>query len=275
MPERKLAVVTGASAGIGAMFARKLAARGYDLLLIARREDRLRSLGSDLSDTYHVSVDALAADLTNAAGLECAAVRIREAPNLELLVNNAGFGLHGSFFESDVEGQMRMHQLHVLATVRLTHAALANLLGPNAVLRHTSGVINVASVAGFGQAPGSVSYNATKAWMISFTQGIGIELAAKGSAVRVQALCPGFTLSEFHDVLHMDRSAIPKSLWMTADFVVAESLAAFERGKQIVIPGWRYKLIVAALKLLPVTLLGRLSRSGTRRFRRPKPSQNS
>ena len=118
-----------------------------------------------------------------------------------------------------------MHRLHVLATMRLTHAALANL-----VPRGTGGVINVASVAGFAQAPGSVSYNATKAWMNSFTEGVAMELSIKGPPVRVQALCPGFTLSEFHDVLDVDRGAIPKSLWMSADFVVEESLRGFEPG---------------------------------------------
>ena len=265
MPERKLAVITGASAGIGTMFARKLAARGYDLLLIARREDRLRSLAAELSDAHKVKADILVADLADPAGLERAAVRIQAAANLGLLVNNAGFGLHGLFFESDVAGQTGMHGLHVMATLRLTHAALVNL-----VAQGQGGVINVASVAGFGQAPGSVSYNATKTWMISFTEGIAVELASKNSAVRVQALCPGFTLSEFHDVVRMDRSAIPKSLWMTADFVVEESLRGWEQGKLIVIPGWRYKLVVAGMKMIPAPLMRRLTRGTTPRFRRRK-----
>ncbi len=265
MPDRKLAVITGASAGIGTTFARKLAARGYDLLLIARREDRLRSLAAELSDAHHITADILAADLADSAGMERAAERIQGAGNLGLLVNNAGFGLHGLFFESDVAGQIEMHRLHVLATVRLTHAALVNL-----VPRSEGGVINVASVAGFAAAPRSVSYNATKAWMINFTEGIAADLAVKGSPVKVQALCPGFTLSEFHDVLHMDRSAIPQSLWMTADFVVEDSLRNFDRAKLVVIPGWRYKLIVAGMKMIPAGMMRRLSRGGTQRFRRPK-----
>jgi uncharacterized protein len=265
MPERKLAAITGASAGIGTTFARKLAARGYDLLLIARREDRLRSIAAELSDAHRVKAEVLAADLADSAGVERAAARIQGAADLNLLVNNAGFGLHGLFFESDVAGQAEMHRLHVMATMRLTHAALVNL-----VPRGTGGVINVASVAGFAQAPGSISYNSTKAWMISFTEGVAIELASKASAVRVQALCPGFTLSEFHDVIHMDRSAIPKSLWMTADFVVEESLRGWEQGKLIVIPGWRYKLVVAGMKMIPSALMRRLTRGTTPRFRRRK-----
>ena len=265
----EVAVITGASAGIGAMFARKLAARGYDVLLIARREDRLRSLAAELAATYHIAADVLAADLASEAGLETAAARVRDASNLGLLVNNAGFGLHGFFADADVRGQIEMHRLHVIATLRLTHAALQNL-----VPRNTGGVINVASVAGFAAAPGSVSYNATKAWVIRFTEGIAMELAgelsAKGSAVKVQALCPGFTLSEFHDVIHMDRSAIPAWLWMSADFVVNESLREYDRGRVIVIPGWRYKLIVSGMKWLPAPLLRRMSKRGTERFRRRK-----
>ncbi len=265
MPDRPLAVITGASSGIGATFARKLAARGYDLLLIARREDRLRSLAAELADAYHVTGQAMVADLTLDSGIDAVAQRVRASTNLGLLVNNAGFGAHGYFVESDIRRQEEMHRLHVLATLRLMHAALENL-----VPRGVGGIINVASVAGFSQAPGSVSYNATKTWMNSFTEGIAIELAAKGSPVKVQALCPGFTLSEFHDVLHVDRSAIPSSLWMTADFVVNDSLRGFDEGRLFVIPGWRYKLIVAGMKLLPGALLRWAAVKGTQRFRKRK-----
>lgn len=264
MPERMVAAITGASSGIGAMFARKLAARGYDLLLIARRDDRLRSLALELSESYHVNAEPMAADLTLDADLERVAARIRTTPNLGLLVNNAGFGSLGYFFETDSAGPLQMHRLHVLATVQLTHAALSNL-----VPRGAGGVINVASVAGFWQSPGSASYCATKTWMNSFTEGVAMELAARKSAVKVQALCPGYTLSEFHDVVHMDRSAIPKSLWMTADFVVTESLRAFDQGKLFVVPGWRYKLIVALMRTMPRPVMHWASRASAR-LRRPQ-----
>jgi uncharacterized protein len=259
MAERLLAVITGASSGIGAVFARKLAARNYDLLLIARREDRLRALALELAEEYRVSAEPLAADLLLDADLERVAARIRTAPNLGLLVNNAGFGALGYFFETDLASQQQMHRLHVLATVQLTHAALTNL-----VARGTGGVINVASVAGFGQSPGSVSYSATKTWMNSFTEGLAMELAARKSLVKVQALCPGFTLSEFHDVAHMDRRKIPKSLWMTADFVVSESLRAFDKGALFVVPGWRYKLIVALMRAIPRPVMHWISQAGAR-----------
>ena len=268
MPERPLAAITGASSGIGATFARKLASRGYDLLLIARREDRLRALASELADTYHISAEALIADLTRQDDLERVAARIQSAPRLGLLVNNAGFGTLGYFFEIDVDGQEQMHRLHVLATVRLSHAALANL-----VPRRAGGIINVSSVAAFMIGSQNVSYCATKAWMNSFTAGLAAELSAKKSKVKVQALCPGFTLSEFHDTLNMDRRGVPDSLWMTADFVVEQSLLGFDAGKLFVIPGWRYKLTVAAVKHLPAAILRRLTLASAR-FRRPKASDD-
>lgn len=265
MPERKLAVITGASSGIGAMFARKLAARGYDLLLVARREDRLRSLAVELAETYHISSDVLAADLAIDAERDRVAERIRSAPNLGLLVNNAGFGTLGFFADNAVESQLQMHRLHVIAAMHLTHAALENL-----VPRAEGGIINVSSVAAFSQTAGSVSYSATKAWMNAFTAGIYAELEVQNSPVRVQALCPGFTLSEFHDTLGMDRSPIPQSLWLTADFVVSESLGGFDEGKLFVIPGWRYKLIVMFMKSMPAWALRRMSARGARRYRKPK-----
>lgn len=262
-----LAVITGASAGIGAAFARKLAARGYDLLLVARREDRLRALTRQLHDQHGIATEFLAADLTDPAALESLAERIRTAPNLGLLVNNAGFGTNHYFFETDAAGQDQMHRLHVVAVVRLTHAALANLQ-PRAV--HGTGVINVSSVAAFAPAPQNVSYCATKAWMNRFTEGLAIELASWKSPVCVQALCPGYTLTEFHDVTHADRSAIPKSFWLTADFVVEGSLRAFQRRKLFVIPGWRYKLLTAFLRILPGPLVRWGSVYFVRRYRRGK-----
>jgi short-subunit dehydrogenase len=258
-------VITGASSGIGAMFARKLAARGYDLLLVARREDRLRSLATDLSETYHVSGDVMAADLAIDADRERVAERIRSAPNLGLLVNNAGFGTLGFFVDNDVKSQLQMHRLHVIAAMHLMHAALENL-----VPRADGGIINVSSVAAFGRTAGSVSYSATKGWMNSFTEGLYAELEVQKSPVKVQALCPGFTLSEFHDTLGMDRSPIPQSLWLTADFVVSESLRGFDEGKLFVIPGWRYKLIVMFMKSLPGWALRKVSSRGAQRYRKQK-----
>jgi short-subunit dehydrogenase len=262
-------VITGASSGIGASFARKLAGRGYDLLLVARREDRLRAMARQFRDQHGIEVEEWIADLTQQTELESLAERVGSAGNLALLVNNAGFGTNHYFFETDAAGQDALHRLHVVAVARLTHAALANLT-PRAA--PGTGVINVSSVAAFASAPQNVSYCATKAWMNRFTEGLAIELGAWNSPVTVQALCPGYTLSEFHDVTGADRSAIPASFWMTPDSVVEASLEAFARRQLIVIPGWRYKLLIGALRLIP----GGLTRWGSvyfvRRFRKNKQS---
>ena len=218
---KPLAAITGASAGIGAVFARKLAARGYDLLLIARRRDRLEQLAAGLSPAI---AEPYAADLADAAATAELASRLAAESRLDLLVNNAGFGVQGRFYQVPFEGQARMHRLHIDAILGLTHAVL-----PGMVARDRGGIINVASVAGFVRSPKSVSYCATKAWVNAFTKGLAVELRAAGSQVVVQSLCPGFTHSEFHDVAGMNRAAIPASLWTTAEDVVDASLAGLDR----------------------------------------------
>lgn len=262
-----LAVVTGASSGIGAEFARKLAARGYDLLLAARREDRLRSLAEETSLLHHIQAEPFVADLTLDSDRERLAERIRREPDLGILVNNAGFGTMGYFFENDPAAEERMHRLHVLAAMRLTHAALANLF-PRA--QAGTGVINVSSVAAFGTSPTNITYCATKAWMNAFTTGLAMELGARNSPVKVQALCPGFTLTEFHDVLGMERARVPSSLWLTPDFVVSAALKGFDQGKVIVVPNWRYKALVAFMKLTPERVMRWTSIAAARRYRRKK-----
>jgi uncharacterized protein len=247
---RPLALITGASSGIGAAFAWDLARRGHDLILVARRRDRLEELARLMEQSCGIAAEILAADLIAEEGLRRVEQRIAEAVNLELLVNNAGFGTRGVFFRVDVEGQDQMHRLHVLATLRLTHAAL-----PGMVARGKGGIINVSSVAAFWQSPGSISYCATKCWINSFTEGLALELKIAGSPVKVQALCPGYTRSEFHDALGMDRKLIADSLWMSAEEVVAESLAGLDRGKLVVVPGWRYRLLAFLLKHAPRWLL--------------------
>src|SRR6266699_3761115 len=171
-------MITGASSGIGEVFARKLAARGYDLILLARRGERLRALASGLAN--HTQV--VTADLAREDDLADAERVIRECPRLELLVNNAGFGTLGRFWEASLESQDRMHRVHVIAVLRLTHAALRGM-----VPRERGGVINVSSVGAWGQSPGNVSYCATKAWINSFTEGLDMELRSASSPVRVQA----------------------------------------------------------------------------------------
>jgi short-subunit dehydrogenase len=247
--EAPLAVITGASSGMGAVFARKLAARGYNLLLAARRMERLEQLQLDLERAHHVRVEPFCVDLADDVQLEDFAKRLEGEGPIELLVNNAGFGTKGLFHTTDYARQVEMHKLHVMAPLRLTRAVL-----PAMVERQAGAIINVASVAGFFRSSGSVSYCATKGWMIDFSEGLRVELDTLGSPVSVQALCPGFTYTEFHDVMGSDRDRIPKQLWMPAEFVVEESLKALGKRKLIVIPGWRYKLVVFFGRRIPVWL---------------------
>jgi short-subunit dehydrogenase len=246
---RPVAVITGASSGLGVVFARKLAAK-HDLLLIARRKERLDALAAELAAQHGCAAGVLAADLAEERDLAAVADRIAGEENLALLVNNAGFGAHGLFWESNLDVLEQMHRLHVMATLRLSHAALRNMAPKN-----SGGIINVASVAAFVRRSGSVSYSATKTWMTAFTEGLCLELKSIHSAVKVQALCPGFTYTEFHETAHIDRKSMaPPSLWLRAEFVVDESLRALPRGKLFVVPGWRYKAIVALLSTLPAPL---------------------
>jgi short-subunit dehydrogenase len=241
-----IALITGASSGIGAEFARQLAARRYDLILVARRRERLEKLAAELSTAHGVKAEALAADLTEDAGLKTVEERIARDGGIDLLVNNAGFGVLGYFWETDPEAQDRLHRLHILATMRLTNAALAGMTA-----RNSGAIISVSSVAAFMPAAISSTYGSTKAWINAFTEGLYLELKSKGSAVKMQALCPGFTYTEFHDVARMDRKVIPGPMWLRAENVVAESLRGLDRGKLFVVPGWMYKLIVGLVPALP------------------------
>lgn len=256
---RPLALVTGASAGIGATFARALAARGYDLILVARRRERLEELARELETRHGACVETLPADLAGDAELRQVEERIASAKP-DLLVNNAGFGAHGRFWESPLETQDRMHRLHVTATMRLTHAALASMAP-----RGTGAIINVSSVAGFAASPGNVSYCATKRWINAFTEGLYLELKSAGSQVKVQALCPGFTYSEFHDAMGMDRKLIPRPLWLQPEYVVNASLEGLERDELFVIPSFRYRMVARMIRILPDGLRRRLTRLYARR----------
>lgn len=245
-PEKPLALITGASAGIGEAFARALAARGYDLILVARSEDRLRALAERLSREHGARADVLAADLSLPDGL----ARVEErARSVDLLVNNAGFGVGKGFLEADPAAHDAMIQVHVTATVRLARAALPAMVG-----RRRGAVVNVSSVAGFLPRAGSVTYGASKSYLTFFTQALAADL--KGSGVKVQALCPGLTHTEFHQRARIATGRKPGFLWMSADAVVADSLRCLERGRVLCIPGLVNRLFVAATRLLPRALLG-------------------
>lgn len=244
---RTVVAITGASSGIGAEFARQLAPE-HDLLLIARRKQRLDELSEEFSRLHQTGVEVLEADLSEESGLARAAERIAGESRLALLVNNAGFGMRGRFWEAPIEMQEQMHRLHVTATLRLTHAALRNM-----VPRDYGAIVNVASMAALVRGPNAVSYAATKSWMTAFTEGLYLELRAARSHIVVQALCPGYTHSEFHRRLGAKEGAgAPRSFWLTAEEVVTASLDGLRRRKTIVIPGWRYQLVNAIVSKLPI-----------------------
>ena len=245
------------------MFARKLAARGCDLVLVARRKDRLDALAGELAREHNICTEVLPADLACDGDLLAVERRIEGEQNLEYLINNAGFGTLDKFYEGPVEPQDRMHRVHIMATMRLTHAAL-----PGMVVRGRGGIVNVSSVAAFFQSARNVSYCATKCWINSFTEGVWLELKSARSPVNVQALCPGYTYTEFHDVLGVKRDMLSRSFWMPADFVVSESLRGLDRGRLFVIPGWRYRLIVRFMSSIPGNLRRRLLMKADPRNRR-------
>ena len=248
-----VAVVTGASAGIGREFCAQLAARGYDLIAAARDAARLEGLKHALEERHGTAVEAFPADLTQDDAVTRLAARIRAEPRLAMLVNNAGFGILGTLVETDPARQEAMVRLHVLTPMRLSQAAVPVLL------RNGRGaIVNVSSVASFLFSAGNVNYCATKAYLTNFSEGLAAELA--GSGVQVQALCPGFTRSEFHQRAEVDPGDIPAAMWLSAEEVVRTSLGALDRGGPVIcIPGFRYKVIVQLLRVLPHRAVARLS----------------
>jgi short-subunit dehydrogenase len=258
--------VTGASAGIGEAFARNLAADGVDLVLVARRADRLEQLAASLRSPV-CRVEVLAADLADPADLERVAARVAdvEAP-VDLLVNNAGFGTFGSFWELPIDRELAEIDTNVSALVRLTHAALARMVGDG-----RGAVLNVSSVAGNQPGPGDAVYAATKAFVTSFSEGLAEEV--RGTGVSVTALCPGLTTSEFHEVARIDaRNGAPGFMWMTAETVAAEGLDAAAKGKAVHVTGTANKVLSALAGVAPRALTRRaagivLSRSRAMRDR--------
>ena len=244
------ALVTGATAGIGAEFARQLAARGDDLVLVARDEARLRTCADELARRHRVQVEVLVADLTDRAQLARVEDRLRDRERpVDVLVNNAGFGVNQHFVGGDVEAEQAMLDVLVTAVMRLTHAAL-----PGMVARGTGGVINVSSVASF---IAGGTYSAAKSWCTVFSESVDRQLV--GTGVTVTALCPGFTHTEFHQRGGMDVSHLPDWMWLDAPDVVSGALADFRRGKPVSVPGAQYKAIRVLTSVLPRPLVRRAS----------------
>ncbi len=237
-------LVTGATAGIGAAFARKLAAEGCALVLVARDATRLDAVAEELRRQHGARVEVLPADLTDPASSATVEQRLTDAARpVDMLINNAGKGLKGRLWETDVADQERMLALNCTAVLRLTHAALRMM-----VPRGRGDIIVVSSVAGF--VPGTRgAYAATKAWATAFTESLAGQLS--GTGVRASVVAPGFVRTEFHQRAGLDMSRLPERAWLDADDVAATALRDHRAGKVVSIPGARYKLIVAASRLAP------------------------
>jgi len=240
------ALITGASAGLGAEYARQLAAAGTSLILTARRLDRLEELARELRAKHGIKVEVIQADLSRDGGIGLVESAIAAGPALDLLVNNAGYGGRTGFAKGETADHLDMARVHIEAAVRLTKAAL-----PGMIARGRGAVINVASVAAFSPLSGAM-YSATKAFLVMFSENLQAELRSKG--VVVQALCPGMTHTDFHEVAVFDKAIVPKPFWMTAEEVVRISLRKLGRGV-VRVPGWKNKLI-AFLMRCPATAAG-------------------
>lgn len=246
------ALVTGATAGIGLEFARQLAARGHDLVLVARDVERLETVAAELRATGR-DVEVLPADLVDRTRLATVEARLADPDRpVDLLVNNAGFGLKGRFLDNSVDDETRMLEVLVTAPMRLSHAALGAQ-----VERGRGGVINVGSVASF--LPRG-TYGAAKAWLNRFGIWAAAEYGPRG--VHVMTLCPGFVKTEFHERLGARRGT--GRMWLEPDFLVAEALADWDRRKTFSIPGRPYQAITRVAKVVPASLLLRFQNIGRR-----------
>jgi uncharacterized protein len=253
------ALVTGATAGIGLSFVRRLAADGYDLVLVARDAGRLAEVAEEVRAAHGRAAEVLSADLADRAQVQRVADRLADpARPVELLVNNAGFGLGTEFTGGDLADEERMFDVLCRAVLVLSHAA-----GVAMRSRQHGMIMNVSSVAGFA-AMGT--YSAAKAWVTAFSEGLATELAPHG--VRVTALCPGFVRTEFHGRAELDMSSIPSVGWLKADDVVDQALADAGRGRVLSVPSRRFKVVVAVSRHAPRTLVRRVS-GGLRRRRGP------
>ncbi|MET0781105.1 MAG: SDR family NAD(P)-dependent oxidoreductase [Microbacterium sp.] len=251
----KTALITGASSGLGAEYARRLAARGTDLVLVARDETALSALAGEIASEYGVEVEVLPADLLAERQLDEVARRLADPERpVDMLVNNAGFGLPLSFARNDIDDEVRHLRLLVEVPMRLMHAALGPMLE-----RGSGRIVNIASVAGF--VPRS-TYGACKGWLISFSRWANGRYSGRG--VTVTAVCPGFTHTNFHERMGLPpgQEGVANWMWLDARTVVAESLRDVARGRAVSVPSLRYKAIVGLTRLVPAALVARAARRG-------------
>ena len=251
--DRPRALITGASAGIGQGFAKELAKRGYDVVLVARRKDRLDQLAADIAANGDATADVLAADLAAEDGVALVEQRLRSG-DIDVLVNNAGFGTVGEFGDLPLDKELEELDVNVRALMRLTHAALSSMLP-----RKRGSIVNVASTAAFQAIPYNATYAATKAFVLHFSEAVHEE--AKPHGVTVTCVCPGPVKTEFQEVAGMGDVRIPAMAWDSVDTVVKTALSAMRSGRAIAIPGTLNTLSAVGTRMVPRFLTRRIAGS--------------
>jgi len=243
--KNQTAVVTGAAGGLGACFARRLAGQGYDLVLVDRRAEVIEPFAASLMSQHGVQARARPAEMTDMDAMRSLASELAGLGSIEILVNNAGFGLAKYFIDADIERHLDMLRVHNLAAVRLTHAVL-----PGMLQRNRGAVINVASLCAWTPCAGVVSYSSTKAHLVAFSQAVQDEV--RGTGIRIQALCPGFVHTGFHSADGMktfDPLSIPRWMWLTPEQTVDCSLRNLRSKRVIVVPGRRMALLARFMQM--------------------------
>jgi uncharacterized protein len=244
-----IALVTGATAGIGAQYARLLAREGFDLILVARDKKRLSATAKMLNKEFGIKVDLLPADLTQPLQLEKVRKRLSDVKKpVDVLINNAGFGINKSFLQSEIKAEQELLDVLVTAPMRLTHAVL-----PVMLQRNSGVIVNVSSVASW---IAGGTYSAAKSYLTVLTESLHTEL--RSTKVKISALCPGFTRTEFHQRGRMKMKGLPNFMWLSAEQVVEKSWRDANAGKVISIPGWQYLILSSISRFGPRPMVRRI-----------------
>ena len=253
-----IALITGSSSGIGLAYAKLLAREGFDLVLVARDLPRLNKLAKELNKAHKIKVQTIKADLTKPAQLVKVERRLANKVNpIAVLINNAGFGIKQSFIDSDLKREQELLDVLVTAPMRLTHAVL-----PNMVKQNNGVVVNVSSIASW---IAGGTYSAAKSYLTVFSEYLHTEL--RGTNIKISALCPGFTRTEFHERGKMRMSGLPNFMWLTSDQVVAKSWRYVNANKVVCIPGWQYLILSTIARTAPRPLVRKLGMNVRRKQR--------
>jgi short-subunit dehydrogenase len=242
----KTALITGATSGIGAAYAKRLACQGYNLILTGRRKEKVTALANELSQAYHVNVEVIIVELSDSIELDTLVDRI-ENLNINILINNAGFGINKYFNDEDPRTQEEMVRVHIICPIRLIHAVL-----PNMISRGGGVIINVSSVGAFLSIPKNSIYSGTKAFLRAFTESLHIELM--GTGVKVQVLCPGLVRSDFHEKIGLSKSEQENTglvRWRSPEEIVDISIKGIEKNEVVCIPGWSTRIRIFLMSILP------------------------